>query len=309
MADTIHLEIGGVEFSITNTSPVIFGEHDPAYRSFFKEGVEKGTGPDTIVIDVSLEIGEMPDLSNLERIFNSGQNWSMCKDGDIYWMIRQPPAFKKPFWAARFNRALKEIIVFCGEKLIREEDGNKVLSNPIHYPLDQILIMYALSGREGLVIHSAGTEFHGKGFVFPGPSGAGKSTLTRLLQEAKRENPLSSMALLSDERMIVRKIAGRFRAYGTPWLGEAEIAQNKNMPLSAVFFLCHSKTNRVKEIAPRQALDRILKVTTIPWYDRDVMPEVLGLCEDLISRVPLFELHFTPGREVVKLLEEFDPAK
>ena len=60
---------------------------------------------------------------------------------------------------------------------------------------------------------------------------------------------------------------------------------------------------KAAQIKPRQALDNLVKVTSIPWYDREVMPEILHFCEDLITHVPLFELHFTPGLEAVRFLE------
>ena len=226
----------------------------------------------------------------------------MYREGAAYWAVLHPPAHEKPFWAARFNADVKDVTVFCSRQFIEKRNGNPTILNPVRYPLDQLLIMYILAQHQGAVIHAAGIEMSGKGFIFAGPSGAGKSTLARLFNASLAQtNPGASV--LSDERIVIRKMNGMFKAYGTPWHGEEGTTRNKCVPLSGIFFLNHGKKNTVSQLEPRQALERLLKVTSIPWYDRDVMPEVLHFCEELITGVPLFELHFTPGLEVVGFLE------
>lgn len=305
MADLIHMEIGDVWFSISATSKIsnIVHEHEPAYPSFFRKANKEGN-PETIKINVRLESGNMPNTEALTKIFDSGQSWAMYQDGEVYWIARKPPIYETPLWVARFDRDITEVTVYCGKKLISERDRKRVISNPIRYPLDQLLLMYILAQNHGAVIHAAGIEINGNGFIFPGRSGAGKSTLSRLF--AARDDQ-KNLEVFSDERMAVRKVEETFKAYGSPWPGEGGIALNKSMPLSGFFFLHHGTDggNRIKKIKPQETLEKLLPVTSIPWYDREVMPKVLQFCEDLISNVPCFDLHFTPGIEVVKLMEEF----
>ena len=90
-----------------------------------------------------------------------------------------------------------------------------IVSNPVHYPLDQLLLMYTLAQREGALLHAAGVDIQGQGFIFPGKSGAGKSTLSRQLVVQKE------LEVLSDDRIVIRKIDGVFQAFGTPWPGDA----------------------------------------------------------------------------------------
>lgn len=307
MGNSIHLEIGGVNFSINGPgkTPHILREHDPRYRSFFTTvNKRKNKISKAIDIKLNLELEHLPDTGKLTKIFDSGQSWLMFREGDVYWAVLQPPARETPFWAARFNRDVKEVTVYCSGHFIQERERETIILNPVRYPLDQLLIMYILARHQGAVIHAAGIEMKGKGFIFAGPSGAGKSTLARLFNASIGQNSPGT-SVLSDERMVARKVNGTFNAYGTPWHGEAAAARNKCTPLSGIFFLNHGKENRAKPLAPRQALEKLLKVTSIPWYDRDVMPGVLGFCEALLARVPLFELHFTPGMEAVRFLETF----
>jgi hypothetical protein len=306
MEDSIHMEIGGVCFSIKGINKIsnIVHENEPTYLSFFRNTKKEGNS-ETIKINVRLESGKMPNTEALTKIFDSGQSWVMYQEGEVYWIARKPPMYETPLWVARFDRDITEVIVYCSETLISERNGKRVVTNPIRYPLDQLLLMYILAQNQGAVIHAAGIEINGKGFIFPGRSGAGKSTLSRLF--TAREDK-KNLGVFSDERMAVRKIGETFKAYGSPWPGEGGIALNKSMPLSGIFFLhhaAHGTPNKIIEIKPKKALEKLLPVTSIPWYDREVMPQVLQFLEDLISNIPCFELHFTPGIEVVKFLEKF----
>jgi hypothetical protein len=304
MADLIHMEIGDVWFSISATSKIsnIVHEYEPVHPTFFRKANKDGN-PETIKINVRLKSGTMPNIKALTKIFDSGFSWSMFQDREVYWIARHPPNYKTPLWMARFNRDITEVTVYCGKKLISEIDGKRIISNPIRYPLDQLLLMYILAQNKGAVVHAAGININGKGFIFPGKSMAGKSTLSRQFISQKDLEKI----VFSDDRMVIRKIDGIFKAYGTPWPGEEGIALNKSMPLSGIFFLHHGTDggNWIKKIKPQEALEKLLPVTSIPWYDREVMPKVLHFCEDLIFNIPCFELHFTPGIEVVKCLEEF----
>ena len=315
LADFIHVKIGGVFFSIEvinkSKAPILLQENDPAYQSFFKNFNIKKDEKKNVSVRLELKSEEMlnpKELVKKIKIFDSDQSWSILRDSktsDIYWIILHPPIHKKPLWAAQFNRDISEVTVYCSPQIYREKDGKMVISNPFRYPLDQLLLMYFLAQHQGAVIHAAGIAINGKGFIFPGRSGAGKSTLSRLFTSREDHEHLE---VFSDERMVIRKINGIFTAFGTPWSGEAQIARNKSIPLSGIFFLHHAANgppNKIIEIKQKKALEKLLPVISIPWYDREVMPKVLQFCEDLVSNVPCFDLHFTPGIEVVKCLEEF----
>jgi hypothetical protein len=306
--DVIQREIAGINFSISSRTTGIVQDDEPAYEPFSGKRADKqNPDADLIHIDIELVGGDMPAIfepGKREKIFDSGQSWSMYHDAeeDVYLMVLHPAVVDEPFWAARFTRDPAGVTVYCGPQLVKEAAGRPMIVNPVRYPLDQVLLMYTLARRQGAVIHAAGMEIDGKGFIFAGPSGAGKSTLARLFNASVGQNH-SGASVLSDERMVARKINGTFKAYGTPWHGEEGSTRNKCSPLSGIFFLSHGKENRVKPLNPRQALERLLKVTSIPWYDRGVMPGILDFCEDLLTNVPLFEFHFTPGIEAVRFLE------
>jgi serine kinase of HPr protein (carbohydrate metabolism regulator) len=160
-------------------------------------------------------------------------------------------------------------------------------------------MMHILAGNQGFIIHAAGVQIGGSGYIFPGKSGAGKSTLTR--QFAGRPGT----GLLSDDRVAVRRIGGCFHAFGTPWPGEGKVAVNGRVPLAGIFFILKGSRNEIKEITTRTALERLLPVVSVPWYDRDVMAGILSFFEELVSRVPVYEMLFTRGPAAADCFEEF----
>ena len=46
-------------------------------------------------------------------------------------------------------------------------------------------------------------------------------------------------------------------------------------------------------------------MTSIPWYDREPMFKILDFFEDLITGVPVYDLYFRPGVELVERFREF----
>jgi len=177
--------------------------------------------------------------------------------------------------------------------------GNDIaITSPLTYPLDQILLMHILARHEGALIHAAGVATGGKALIFAGRSGAGKSTLARLLGDRR------GLKLLSDDRTAVRKVGSTFTAYGTPWPGDQRAALNDKATLCGVCFLRRATADRIEPLTPSQALERLLPVTSVPWYDGEVVSRVLAFLDDLLARVPTFDLHFKPTAGVADLVEE-----
>lgn len=293
----MNMQIAGVNFSISYRQPVPFKNPDPKYQSFL---ADKDTAIDSI--DISLELENFPDIGKMTRIFDSGQSWALFLEGDDYFLEYKPPAFREPFWVAHFDSRFEKATVHYGGMMISESHGKPVVMNPIFYPLDQFLIMHILAKREGALIHAAGMSVNGRGFIFPGKSGAGKSTLSRLFLGR------NTIEMLSDDRVVVRKIKGVFEVFGTPWAGDAGIAENRNFPLSGIFFIHHANKNMIKEIKPNEAVKRLMPVTSIPWYDEKIMSGILSFCEELVFNVPAYELHFRPDNEVGDFFEKFVSA-
>jgi hypothetical protein len=292
----MNIEIAGVNFSIESRQEIKLEELPTSYGNFLKRDISAHD-----IIKVRLELNNIP-APIMTKIFDTNESWSMFVNDDEYFVALNPPVLNKCIvWLARFKKDFSETVIYCSEMLIPANQMDDIIKviNPLCYPLDQILLMYYLSQREGALIHCAGLEYGGRGYIFPGRSGAGKSTISRILAGRDRFD------IMSDDRMVVRKFGKTFAAFGTPWPGEEEIAQNRNLPLSAIFFISHGKNSRIEQIAPREALERLLPLTSIPWYDADIMTKILDFCEDLTSYIPAYALSFKPDAEIIDVLESF----
>jgi hypothetical protein len=270
---------------------------DSAYSSFTGDG---NTDFHDLEIRIDLRIGKKPDTGIWEKIFDSESSWSMFRKDDRYCIALKPEGFDQAIWQAVVKPGFTDATVYCDEGLLNFDEG---LHNPVCYPLDQILLMYILGPRQGLLLHAAGAVFgQGRGFLFPGKSGAGKSTL------ASQIIANSEKSLLSDDRIIIRKHDMSFAAYGTPWPGEAGIAENRGTDVSALFFLKQENFCSIRQLHPKEAYKALLPMVSIPWYDREMMSNIMGFCEDIINTIPCYEFSFTPGKEAVTTLMDFNEA-
>ena len=294
----LNIVIANVNFLVhCNDAPLLAEPLTAPYAPFIADATIRDAG--SFAIDVILETETFPPAGELTEVFEGKGSWSMYKKGEEYYLALNPSLADGPECIARFGPFFERVIIYCGKMDIVEGEGGKRVRNPFTYPLDQLLLMYALAWREGALFHAAGVEMYGKGYLFPGRSGAGKSTLaTRFIEAIKGE-------VLSDDRVAVRKIGNAFSMFGTPWPGEAGAALNKGAPLCGLFFVSHGSDNRIRDLDRREALERLLPVTSIPWYDRTVMAKSLDFCDDLCSHIPSYELSFRPDSEVVHFIEEF----
>lgn len=293
----MNIVIANVNFHISSKDiPLLREPYRKTYAPFISDIIS--SDKDMVSIDVSLKITDFPSTDHITKIFNADDSWSIFRNQNEYFWTDISSSLGIPACLARFHRPIEKVEVYCGKELITEEGGGKILMNPFSYPLDQILLIYVLAEREGVFMHASAVDFNGKGYIFPGRSGAGKSTISRNFV-------LKNHGVLSDDRVAIRKIGGCFRVFGTPWAGDAAIAENRNFPLRGIFFIHKSDEIAIKELTPAEAAERLMPVTSIPWYDEEAMSNILSFCEDLVLHIPAYDLYFTPGIEVVDLLEKF----
>lgn len=289
------LQIADVLLAVAPVPAVRLRIANPLYRSFMaRETARK----ENLKIEVCLESGQLPPLAGLEKIFSTDESWSMYRDENELWIVMAPPGQAEPFWIARFDRRVSQVTIYS--RALQPPAGRgKTVDLPVGYPLDQLLLMYFFAPRHGLLAHAAGMEYGGKAFLFTGASGAGKSTFSELLAAAK------TGTILSDERMIVREIEGKMIAFGTPWAGTAGIARNGSAPLAGIFLLKHGRENQVKKIAGAEALDRMLPLVSIPWYDPEPMTEIIAFAKRVVAAVPCYEFSFSPDTAAVAFFRNF----
>ncbi len=280
------LSIADLTFQVTcRDNTIFYGSEDP-YRHFISLR-HNNELEDPITVELLLK--KMPDVSGCKKIFDTIESWSLFEDdARKYIYFRGPANDNDPLWLADIDMSKRHVDIFCGTRFTKKQQSGQIaILNPLFYPLDQILLMQFLDGS-GFTIHAAGAIYQGDGYIFAGPSRAGKSTISMLLSDYE------DFKLLSDDRIVIRKVDGKFSMYGTPWPGEAGIAVNSKVPLRKIFFLEKSAKNMLRELTPKEALEKIMPVVSLPWYDKNLLANYLDTCGEVLEQTKSYVLSFTP---------------
>jgi hypothetical protein len=276
---TICFDRNGIDFGI---------ELAPAYRPFFVD-----SQPDLIT---HLK-DDIPDFSLKEVLFDAAPVWTLYREGGRA-IIKVFPEEEIPF--------LERMLVF--DSRFRSADlyirPNTLYSSlpldPLMFPVGELLMINFLASNRGVILHSCGIEIGGEGFLFVGISGAGKSTLASMWEKE------GNVTILSDDRIIVRKIDGAFWMYGTPWHGDVKLASPRGVPLKKVFFIRHDVENAVKKLAGIEAVSKYLVCSFPPFWNPEGMQFTLSFLSDLSSRVPGYDLGFLPDSTAIDFVMATD---
>jgi hypothetical protein len=295
------LVIAGVRLIFRADTGVAIEAPKAIYSAFIEDRHPGAEGPD---IDVRVSAAALPDLGAASTLFDTGDAWSLLADGDTRYLRLSPSTRpREPLWIAATDDDFRRVRLFCGDPLIHRSRRGTLVRHLIQYPIDQILLVQRLIGQQGMLVHAAGAVTPQGGYLFAGPSGAGKSTLTRLLGSRQM------FRFLSDDRIVLRVMDGHTRMFGTPWPGDAQVAESRGAPLAGICFLNHGAKTRLQRLNPASALKRLLPVASIPWYDREATHQMLSFCERLLERYPAYELDFRPAEEeLLEALSEFSLA-
>lgn len=150
---------------------------------------------------------------------------------------------------------------------------------------------------DGLMLHASAVALDGKAYLFSGPCGVGKSTHTNLWRAVFGEK----VVVFNDDKPALRRLDGRWYAYGTPWCGKDGININMKVPLAGICFLKQSDRNEIRRIEGKQALARVISQTTYRLRDVSKMQLMMTNVEKLIAEIPIYELCNRPERAAAEL--------
>jgi hypothetical protein len=153
------------------------------------------------------------------------------------------------------------------------------------------VFMHALPSRgRGLAAHGCGVLLPDGGTVlFPGVSGAGKSTLARQIMDDGGDQ-----VLLSDDRLALTVSDGNLQLWGTPWFSQAMAGSPFDGPLRAAVFLHHGSAATIRDIAPGDALRRVMRTLAFPFWNTALMGPALDLVDRLMTSIPVYEFSYRP---------------
>ncbi|MFH0812090.1 MAG: hypothetical protein V2A69_04525 [Pseudomonadota bacterium] len=286
LSKEVKIGIAGVVISVVPEGAFPGFGFDDAYRSFITE--------DEPEVILRLHYGELVDDYDLgEKIFDSDSTWSFHRRNGKY--VLRICYFSENSTPDRI--AILEPDFRRGEVYISNRSNEPITLNPLLYPFAELLMINLLSLDRGTLIHACGISDGSQGILFVGTSGAGKSTLAHFWKDRK------DVTVLSDDRIIIRKMDGQFWMYGTPWHGDAKACSPERAPLEKIFFLKHAEKNEIKKMTPMEATSRLMVCSFPTFWDKIGMEFTLGFIDELTREVPCYELGFVPDESVLDLVK------
>jgi len=260
------VEIGGLPISLATRNQTFFDLLVRRYEGFLSRSPAQ--------FELEFEIADSSTVSDDDvRVSRDGVEWHIER-GDF---------------RARWNP-------LTGTGSVRQN------ANP--YSVDSVLrILHSLmaADRGGFLLHAASAIGDDRAFLFSGVSGAGKTTMTRLAPP--------EVTLLTDEISYVlphgpahcdtRADAFHYLAFGTPFAGElAKSGDNTRAGIAALFFLEKGPENRIDEIAPAEAVRRLMRNILFFAQDASLVEKLLASACEFVARVPVRRLTFYPDSKV-----------
>ena len=255
-------------------------------------------------LSIKIHYGELPDLRLEEKLFDvreQGGVWALYRNQENFELILTSPFFGPvPYRVAVFDANFTHGDLYirphassAGKEILVEQDAVEIpCCDPTEYPLDEVIFVNLLSRGRGVDFHACGVSTGDKGIIFSGVSGAGKSTMANLWK--KRD-----VSILSDDRIVVRRIDGRLFMFGTPWHGDARASLPEKAPLSAVYFLEKSQENRSIPLNITESAFRLMVRCFPTYYSRQGMEYALSFITELVQETPCYALQFTPDQRAI----------
>jgi len=238
----------------------------------------------------------LPPLLKKEPVFDSEQTWALFRsEGKLVLQNAGLHTNLKPGRVLFLAPDLKSGDLYLGDDSPQDVD-------PLGYPLNQVLWILLLSQRRGVLFHACGMDDDGKGYLFLGNSGDGKSTTAKLWSD-------QGMAVLNDDRIIVREKNGELWMYGTPWHGDFKRHSCRGLPVRKLFFLNHGEKNSARPKSGAEAVSMLLTRSFSPFWDHQGMTLTIELCRRLAGQIPCYELAFLPDPGMIDFVRKLQPQK
>ena len=288
-AECTTFEVASIVFAISSDRPVDIFQEENARRDFISSGV-----PD---ITIHTRCDGMPGVSlpERDRVFDSDGVWSLYRvDGQNVFALISPSFGSLPYRIAAFDGDFQRGEIYTRSFESRDV-SDELLSNPLAFPLSEVLMVCLLAQGRGIMVHACGVDDGAHGYLFAGNSTHGKTTMARLWKDRA--------IILNDDRIVLRRQEGRFWMYGTPWHGEYTGVSSRGVPLEKVFFLSHAETNSAVRREGVDAASMLLTRCFLSLWAEEGMRFTLDLCAQLVSEVPCYTLGFVPDEGIVDFLQ------
>lgn len=145
-------------------------------------------------------------------------------------------------------------------------------------------------------MHSSLVDLNGKGILFVGPSGIGKTTQAELWQKYRNAR------IINGDIVFVQQKEDRFLGWGTPWHGSSPYCINDCVPIVGIVVLKQAKENTLRRLFGFEMIKAISENVFYPLWMENGTELCLATLNDLLTKIPVFELACRPDEEAVSIL-------
>lgn len=292
------LNLGGIDIVLCSRKPQTFPKDNSFSfihpRNFF---FNKKSKPDiVVVVDV---VERFPSYKSSQNLFFSyqgtGKNswWRLQRNSSVY--------IYECYLLGRRQLAFISLD-FRYAKVFLNSSDNGITSwsyFDLRYTfLEVLLINYLAIYKKGILLHCAAVaDARKRGVVFAGASGTGKTTLAKIWFSQFKDE------VLNDDRAIIVKDNKSYLLYSSIWPGVFSkyfsLSLYHPVLLKHVFFLEQGLANGLQPLTFTTALNKMLTVSFLPFWDKNLFANSLLFCEELLSRVSFSKMKFKKSPSVV----------
>ena len=240
--------------------------------------------------DILLEYIEIKEPLKIDGtlVYDNTVKFYKTKDGFIH-ELYPGPNMEAYAWVKPVNKHYYEVKYLSGKE--KNIDYSRNIIDIMN--IEQVLNSYNI-----FLLHSSFIKYQDKAIIFSAPSGTGKSTQADLWE--KYEN----VEIINGDRTGIRKMDGKWTAYGLPIAGSSGIYKNKKAEISHIIVLKQGKENKLTQLSPREAFVKLYSETLVHTWDKAFQENIINMITDLVQNVQIYQYECVPDKSAVEFLKE-----
>lgn len=239
-------------------------------------------------IEISfIEIKEALQIKD-DIVYNSSTKIYKGINGFIHEFYLEP-SMKPCAWLIQVDEYNYELRYLKGKEYCLEYSRNI---------LEAINIEQILNKFNAFILHSSFIKWQDKAILFTAPSGTGKSTQADLWK--KNENA----EVINGDRSGIRKMDGKWTAYGLPIAGSSGIYKNKKAEISHIIILKQGKENKLTKLSSREAFIKLYSETLVHTWDKEFQENIINMITDVVQNVRIYQYECLPDKSAVEFLKK-----
>jgi hypothetical protein len=219
------------------------------------------------------------------RIKKNDKFWSVLKhNNDLFIQTTFPYSSENVSGTLKYSLKSREWDLWL--------EGAGKAADPMEYPIDSLIIYYLTVIHGDIMIHAAGVNNNGSGYVFSGVSGRGKSTIAGIFDG-------SGAMVIHDDRLILRHTERGYFMYNTPVYQNDKPAES---PVNRIFLIDHGTKNELIPVEGASAISMVIANCIQHNWDPEIISGLLGSVSAMCTKIPVTRLLFKPDRSIIDYL-------